>query len=142
MSDRRLRQLAGDKRKEHLQPIDLRRRSKARARGRSSAVAANLLMVSLEPVELLDHHPAGRKDVRTLARKSDRQENLGKARIRSRRLARILRGGNDEVVDHVSGAFHALNRDAAAMSIAVGLAASAAPPPRKGHDQGSCDGRN
>jgi hypothetical protein len=52
-----------------------------------------------------------------------RQENLGKARIRSRRLARILSGGNDEVVDPVSGALHALNRDAAAMSIAEEKAA-------------------
>jgi hypothetical protein len=92
--------------------------SKARARGRSSAVAANLLMVSLEPVELLDHHPAGRKGVRILARKSDRQENLGKARIRSRRLARILGGRKNKLVDHFSGALDALNRDAAAMSIA------------------------
>jgi hypothetical protein len=98
-------------------------------------------MVSLEPVELLDHHRAGRKRVRVLVWQSARQENLGKARIRSRRLARILSGGNDEVVDHVSGALHAFNRDAAAMSIAeektagfpssVGLAASATPMPRR-----------
>jgi hypothetical protein len=60
-------------------------------------------MVSLEPVELLDHHRAGRKCVPVLVWESARQENLGKARIRSR-LARIPGGGNDEVVDHVSGA--------------------------------------
>ena len=44
--------------------------------------------------------------------------NLGKARIRSRRLARIPSGGNDEVVDRVADALHTINRDAAAMSIA------------------------
>ena len=51
-------------------------------------MAANLFMVSLEPVELLDHHPAGRKGVRILASKSDRQENIGKTRIRSRERKR------------------------------------------------------
>jgi len=35
--------------------------------------------VSLEPVELLDRHCAGRKRVRVLVWKSARQENLGKA---------------------------------------------------------------
>ena len=114
-------------------------------------MAANLFMVSLEPVELLDHHPAGRKGVRILASKSDRHENIGKTRIRSRRLARILRGGNDEVVDHVSGAFHALNRDAAAMSIAEEKAAGFRKQRRIGRlghadaqeeDQGGCDGRS
>jgi hypothetical protein len=94
------------------------RRSKARARGRGSAAAANLLRVSLEPLESLDHHPAGRKRVRILVGERDRQENLGKARIRSRRFARIPSGGNDEVVDRVAGALHALKRDAAAMSTA------------------------
>jgi hypothetical protein len=49
---------------------------------------------------------------------SARRENLGKARIRSRRRARIPSGGNDEVVDRVADPLHALNRDTAAMSIA------------------------
>jgi hypothetical protein len=47
-------------------------------------------MVSLEPVELLDHHRAGRKRVRVLVWASARQENLSKARIRRRRLAQSL----------------------------------------------------
>ena len=75
-------------------------------------------MVSLEPVELLDHHGAGWKRVRVLVWESGRYEDLGKARIRSRRLIRISGGGSDEVVDHRSGALHTLNRDAAATSIA------------------------
>ncbi len=108
-------------------------------------------MVSLEPVELLDHHRAGRKRVRVLVWEAAREENLGKARIRSRRLARIPSGGNDEVVDHVSGALHALNRDAAAMSIAEEKAAGFRKQRRIGRlghadaqeeDQGGCDGRS
>ncbi|HMD64757.1 MAG TPA: hypothetical protein VKF83_12410 [Stellaceae bacterium] len=75
-------------------------------------------MVSLEPVELLDHHGAGRERVRVLVWESARRENLGKARIRNGRLARILGGGNNEVVGHLSGALHALDRNAAAMRIA------------------------
>jgi hypothetical protein len=54
---------------------------------------------------------------------SARQENLGKARIRSRRLARIPSGGNDEVVDRFAGALHALKRDAAPISTAEEKAA-------------------
>ena len=108
-------------------------------------------MVSLEPVELLDHHRAGRKRVRVLVWESARQENLGKARIRSRRLARIPSGGNDEAVDHVSGALHTLNSDAAAMSIAEEKATGFRKQRRIGRlgdadaqeeDQGGCDGRS
>jgi hypothetical protein len=76
-------------------------------------------MVSLEPVELCNHHRAGRDQrVPVLIWESARQENLGKARIRSRRLTRIVSGGNDQAVDHFSGVLDALSRDAAAMSIA------------------------
>jgi hypothetical protein len=96
-------------------------------------------MVSLEPFKLLDHHRAGRKGVRILLRESARYENLGKPRIRSRRLARVPRSGGDDVVDHFSGALHPLNRDAAALALprrkppvsaSVGLAASAMPLPK------------
>jgi hypothetical protein len=75
-------------------------------------------MMSLKPVELLDHHSAGRERIRILVWESACYENLGKARIRSRRLARILSGGSNEVMDHFSGTLHTLNRDAAAVSIA------------------------
>src|SRR5436190_10893582 len=75
-------------------------------------------MVSLEPFELLDHHGAGRERVRVLVWKSGRQENLGKARICSRCLARVLSGGGDEVVNDLSGGLHTLHWDAAAASIA------------------------
>jgi hypothetical protein len=53
-----------------------------------------------------------------LVRESARYEDLGKTRIRDRRLARVPRSGSDEIVDHLSGALHALHRDAAAASIA------------------------
>ena len=59
-------------------------------------------MVSLESFKLLDHHSAGREGVRVLLRESVRYENLGKPRIRSRRLAQVPRSGSDEVMDHLS----------------------------------------
>ena len=40
--------------------------SKGRARDPGFAVPAGLVMVALEPVELLDHHAAGRERVRLL----------------------------------------------------------------------------
>src|SRR5215831_876644 len=97
-------------------------RSETRDRRPGLAVSANLLMVPLEPLELLDHHPAGRKSVGIFVSESARQKNLGKAGIRSLRLVRILWGGNDKVMDHFSGALDALNRDAAALSIAEEIA--------------------
>jgi hypothetical protein len=81
--------------------------------------------------------------------KSARQENLGKARIRSRRLARIPSGGNDEVVDHVSA--RSTRSTATAMSIAEEKAARFRKQRRIGRlghadaqeeDQGGCDGRS
>jgi hypothetical protein len=74
-------------------------------------------MVPLKPVELLDHDRAGRERIRVLVWESARQENLGEARICSRYLAGIFSGGNDEVVDHFSGALNALDGDAAAVGI-------------------------
>ncbi len=92
--------------------------SKARVRGSGSAVPTDLFVVSLDPVELLNYDRAGRECVRVLVWEVAREENLGKARSRSRRLARILSGGNDEVLDHLSGTLDALSRDTAAVRIA------------------------
>src|ERR1700738_4290440 len=89
-----------------------------RHRGQSTQPAVNFLRVSLEPVESLDHHRAGRKRVRVLGWGRARPDNFGKPRTPRRRFARIPSGGNDEVVDRVADALHALNRHAAAMSIA------------------------
>jgi hypothetical protein len=75
-------------------------------------------MVSLEPIELLDNHGAGRERIRVWVWESARYENLGKARIRGRRFARVPGGGSDEVVDHLSGALYTLNCDTAATGIA------------------------
>ena len=74
-------------------------------------------MVSLEPFELLDHHSTGRERALILVWNSTHQENLAKAPIRSRHLARISRGNGDEVVDHFPGALDALCWDAATISI-------------------------
>jgi hypothetical protein len=107
-------------------------------------------MVLLEPVELLDHHRAGGKRVGVLVWESTRQENLGKARFRSCRLARILSGGNNKVVNYVFSALDALNRDAAATSIAEEEAAGFRKQRRIGgvgytaaqeQQQGSCYGK-
>jgi hypothetical protein len=109
-------------------------------------------MVSLEPVELHNHHPAGRDQcVAVLIWESARLENLGKARTRSRRLTRIVSGGNDQAVDHFSGVLDALSRDAAAMSIAQEKATCLRKLRRIGglghadaqeEEQGGCDGKS
>jgi hypothetical protein len=97
--------------------------SKRRIASPDSAGHIRLLMVSLEPFELLDDHRAGRKRVGVRVRDSDCDENRGKARIRHGHLARILNGGNSEIVDHLFGALDALDGDAAAMRVAKQKAA-------------------
>src|SRR5260370_41153792 len=65
-----------------------------------------------------DGNASGSWSGRPLARKiSAKRESAAAASLES------LAAANDEVVDHVSGARHALNRDAAAMSIAEETAA-------------------
>jgi len=81
-------------------------------------ITAGLLVVSLEPFELLDHHRAGRERLRVGLWEVARQEDLGKALIRSRRFAGIAGGDLDEAVYHFSGVLDALNWHATAMSIA------------------------
>jgi hypothetical protein len=85
---------------------------------RGFVAPADLLMVSLKPFELLDHHSTGGECVRVLLWKGTRHKNLGEARIRSRRLTRISSGNGDEVMDHFSCALDALFWDATTMSIA------------------------
>ena len=63
-------------------------------------------MVSLEPIELLDNHGAGRERVLVLVWWRARHENLKKTRVRSRCLIRVLGGVSDEVLDYLSGALH------------------------------------
>jgi hypothetical protein len=79
------------------------------------------------------------------------QENRGKARIRSRRLTRIVSGGHDQVAYHFSGVLDALSWDAAAMSIAEEEATCLRKLRRigrlghadaKGEEQGGCDGKS
>src|SRR5262249_38019045 len=53
--------------------------SKAGVRNPGPAVLANLIVVPLKPLELLDHHRTGKKRVRVLVREIAREENLAKA---------------------------------------------------------------
>src|SRR5712691_4317460 len=110
-------------------------------------------MVSLEPFELLYHDRAGRErvGVRVLVWESARQENRIKVGIRSRRLARILSGRSDEVVNHFSGALDALIWNAAAMRVAQEEPSCLRQDGRIGglghadaqeEDQGGCDGKS
>src|SRR6516162_3788990 len=92
-------------------------RSEARARGWGSATFPGLLVVSLERFELLAHYFARRERPRVWLWESVRQEDLGKAPIRSRRLVRIVSGDRNEVVDHFAGVLDALNRYTTATSI-------------------------
>ena len=101
-----------------MAPVSTGNRSKGRVRGSGSAVSTEPFVVSLDPVELLNYDRAGRECVRVLVWEVAREENLGKTRSRSSRLARILSGGDDEVVDHLSGALDALSRDTAALRFA------------------------
>jgi hypothetical protein len=116
-----------------------------------SSVHAGLLMVSLKPFELRDYHLAGRgQRLAVLAWEGARQEHLGKASIRSRRLIRIVNGGKDQVANHFSCVLDALSWDAAAMSIAQEEATRLRKQPRIGglghtdakeEEQGGCDGK-
>jgi hypothetical protein len=110
-------------------------------------ISADLLMMLLESLELLDHHPAGWEGIGVLVWEIARQENLGKARIRIRHLARIRGGGNYEFMNHFSGVLDTPGWDAAAMSIAEQEAAGFRKHPRVGgvrphtqeEKQASCD---
>src|SRR6516165_6007658 len=83
------------------------------------SVHAGLLMMSLEPLELCDHHLAGRDQYLTvLIGKGARQESLGKARIGSGFVGRIGRSGYDQAVNHCAGLLDAIGWDAAAVSVA------------------------
>src|SRR5271169_3853399 len=76
-------------------------------------------MMSLEAFELRDHHLAGwDQRVPFLVREGARHEDLGKARIGSGFLGRIVRSSDDQVVNHLSGMLDAVGWDAAAMSAA------------------------
>src|SRR6516162_4594113 len=83
------------------------------------SVHAGLLMMSLEPLELCDHHLARRDQrVAVLVRNGARQESLGEARVGSSFFRRIARGSNDQTVNHCAGVIHAIGRNTAAMSVA------------------------
>jgi hypothetical protein len=83
------------------------------------SVHAGLLMMSLEPLELCDHHLARRdQHVAVLVRNGARLESLGEARIGSSFFGRIARGSNDQTVNHFAGVLDAIRWDAAAMSVA------------------------
>ena len=76
-------------------------------------------MMSLEAFELRDHHLAGwDQRVPFLVREGARHEDLGKARIGSSFLGRIVRSNEDQVVNHLAGALDAIGGDSAAMSVA------------------------
>src|SRR6516164_4360844 len=76
-------------------------------------------MMSLEPLELRDHHLAGRdQHVAVLVGKGARPESLGEAQISSSFLGRIARSSDDQAVNHLAGVLDAIGWDAAAMSIA------------------------
>src|SRR5215472_19017950 len=76
-------------------------------------------MMSLEPLELRDHHLAGRdQHVIVMVEKGVRQKGLGKARIRSGFVGRIAGSSDDEAMNHSAGTLDAIGRDAAAMSVA------------------------
>ena len=75
-------------------------------------------MMSLKPLELCDHHLAGRDQyVTVLIGKGARQESLGKARIGRGFVGRITRSG-DQAVNHFAGLLEAIGWDAAPMSVA------------------------
>jgi hypothetical protein len=76
-------------------------------------------MMSLEALELCDHHLAGRDQyVTVLIGKGARQESLGKARIASGFVVRIARSGGYQTVNHFAGLLDAIGWDAAPMSVA------------------------
>src|SRR5271168_4819564 len=76
-------------------------------------------MMSLEAFKLRDYHLAGwDQRVPFLVRESARHEDLGKARIGSSFLGRIVRSSDDQVVNHLSGVLNAIGGDSAAMSVA------------------------
>src|SRR5271163_3699566 len=76
-------------------------------------------MMSLEAFKLRDYHLAGwDQRVPFLVRESARHEDLGKARIGSSFLGRIVRSSDDQVVNHLSGVLDAIGGDSAAMSVA------------------------
>jgi hypothetical protein len=76
-------------------------------------------MMPLEPFELRDHHFARRNQrVGLLVRERTRHEDLGKARIGSSFLGRIVSGSNDQVMNYSSGALDPFSQHAAAMSVA------------------------
>jgi len=107
-------------------------------------------MMSLEPLELCDHHLARRDQrVAVLVRNGARQESLGEARVGSSFFRRIARGSNDQTVNHCAGVIHAIGRNTAAMSVAqkeagclgklsriCGLGAAS---PQKEKQSGRCD---
>jgi hypothetical protein len=75
--------------------------------------------MSLQSVELCNHHRAGRAQrVPIWIWDSARQEDLGKARIRSRHFARIVGSGNDQVMNHLSDVLDPLGWDATTVRIA------------------------
>ena len=72
--------------------------------GGSLSVHAGFLMMSLEAFELRDYHLAcWDQRVSVLVRERARHEDLGKARIGSRFLGRIVRSSDDQVVNYFSG---------------------------------------
>ena len=120
-------------------------RSEAGARGWGSATFPGLLVVSLEPFELLAHYFARRERPRVWLWESVRQEDLGKAPIRSRRLVRIVSGDRNEVVDHFAGVIDALNRYTTATSITEEEATGFGQQRRIGrlghaHEENDCNG--
>src|SRR6516225_11078664 len=75
-------------------------------------------MMLLKPFELRDHHRTGRRQRGLAVWESTCHEDLDKAPIGSGLFGPVIRSGGDQVVDHFSGASHALSRNPAAMSIA------------------------
>src|SRR5215469_10771295 len=75
-------------------------------------------MMSFEPLELRDHHLAGRdQHIAILIGKGARQEGLGEARIRSSFVVGIPRSSDDQAVNPCAGVLDAVGWDAAAMSV-------------------------
>jgi hypothetical protein len=88
-------------------------------------------MMSLQPLELRDHHLAGWDQRATiLVGKGARPESLGEARIGSSFLVPIARSSDDHAVNYLAGIFDAICWDAAAMSVAKEEAGSLCKPSR------------
>jgi hypothetical protein len=82
-------------------------------------VHAGLLMMSLEPLELRDHHLARRdQHVAILVRRGARPEDFGEAGVRNSFVGRIARSSDDQAANHCAGVLDPIGRDAAAMSVA------------------------